>query len=212
MELSNFQKEIINRIYEKEFENSEYRFKHMFEDIFSILFENVGINLTETSLSLYGNSPTTKSVQISVNNFCDLYFLIKKLREKEYLFFIPGEESEDSFSFNMRDKTEFSKINLTTEQLRELLTLINSKFYISGKLHDLVKRKYKSPEQLSLIWTQRALWASIVIGLLGIATSVFVSTTIKFDKDVDLSNVKHIEKTELTGDLYIKSIEMTLVK
>ena len=213
MELSSLQEKIIESIYKKEFRNSEYTFKHMLEDIFSNFFEERGIKLTETSLELYGNNLSTKDVQKLVNNFCDLYFLIKKLEKEEYLFFIPANNINAPFSFKVNGKVKFSDINLTPEELAALLKIINSKFYISGKLNDLVKRGYKSKDQIALKWTQIALFASIAIGLIGIIVNIFVSTTIKFHEDVKIENVKIIEVPNIKGaDLVLWDLDRQRVR
>lgn len=183
-------------IYKYQPEGSEDTFEVMIQEIFKRFFKANGYVIDPTKVTLYGDSNiTTEEVQALNNSFFDLYFLLKKLKEENYIHFISSSINIKS-SYN-KSGTVVSTLNLPNEDIGLLLELISSRFYASGKLHDLVKNKYRNSEQQALFETRRALYFSIGISLISILSSWWiaenVSTVIKFDENVKLERTAIIE-------------------
>lgn len=199
MEFSLNQQRILKIIATHEFNYAEFSFKNIVEEILKQEFKGLGVQISSNELILYGDNISNDEHRNIINKFFDFYYLLLSLKNEELIHLIEKEIPKVSFSYNKKGGI-LKKYTLDPNELNELLKLINSNYFISGKLKDLVKRNFKSLEFKNLRITQIALWASIIISLLGIGAQYYiaknVNTTIEFNNPSDLKN-----KTNIKGDI-----------
>lgn len=192
MFFNEIQKKIIKDMLNFKVNGYEIRFKELFEEILEKNFKNFGIIITKDDVYI-------KSSEIikDKNKLYELFFLIESLTKTHLIKFIKTgkdiEKEVSKYKYNIyEEKNDLVKINLNKQTIKLIYDNLYSDYYISSNLREIKKMGFKSIEEKNLKYTLIALWASIVISILGFAVQYLIAkninTVVEFENPEQLRN------------------------
>ncbi|GLI57834.1 hypothetical protein PM10SUCC1_33480 [Propionigenium maris DSM 9537] len=195
-----FQQKIIKAIVAYNPEVTDYRFEDLFQHVLKKHLNGLGIIINAKEVILFVNEwDYSQNYNKLRREAYEIIYLFYLLSENNFLVFMRDEEiseeiEEEIFEYNPYTKCkENIRLKTLKKYRKNLLLNLEEEFFISEELKELSKNDFKSTELKNLKITQRALYATVGLGIAGILASYYIALNV--ETVVDFKNPDVFNKT-----------------
>lgn len=196
MTFNKFQQNIINEILKYKPSGTESKFKELFETVLGKTFKSEGFYICHNRIKV----KTNDFLKVK-NKIYEIFFLFKYLIDEDFIHFISSRENNYEFYYNLEKELLNKNENIYEVNLEEIVIKVvydnlYSDYYISSKLQEIKKMRYRTVEQKNLKYTLIALWISILVSIFGFYwtwhVAKTVNTIVEFANPKELKDISNI--------------------